>query len=125
MTDTELVAAVADRIMGWPMFNGRLPGSPPPGQESPLWRPLESWEDAFTVVAAMRAKGWWYNHREERAYTEGRPPTCFFWFYFEDKCVGLSATALLDDATAQRRAICICALNAIRAINGKDGQGSI
>lgn len=74
MTDAELVAAVAEIVMGWAIFKPNMNYNIAPlpirilsgvavAQQMPngtnrLWCPLTNWNDTMMVVDAMRAKGW-------------------------------------------------------------------
>lgn len=69
LSDAELVAAVAEKVMGWYVCrytkcagcdhwvisrDANIPGIE---RFDEAWRPLDDWNDAMMVVEAMRAKG--------------------------------------------------------------------
>lgn len=107
MGDKELIRNVAEKVMGWMI--GRYESayfdsySDKDGfGQGPVqhWRPLDSWNHAMEVVAAMRAKGCPFELRDfDAAFTEVR---------FGDHTIACDT----EDAV-QRRAILLCALMAV------------
>ena len=117
MADTELIAVVATRIMGWGASTDVL-GKPEWVNESGehatadgKWRPLDDWNDAMAVVKAMREKGFTFMFADryddvDVNFCNGPCPESCFDFH-----------PLSSDEAAQRRAILSAALAAVETVS--------
>lgn len=126
MTDQELVAKVAEKVMGWTFvpqvwdrdaggvqghWRGsrgqryRLKDMEESGLIAPLWSPRDDWNHAMMVVKAMREKGFRFDWNDDGANPE-------IGFLRGDN--HWSKRAPSTDETAQRRAILVAALKALQ-----------
>ena len=113
MSDQELVAAVAEKVM--PL------GVHPQANSSTnrvlvysdggfrTWKPLESWDDCFLVVRAMREKGYIFDMADNRTLEDISVA-----FYHVGRFAGATRCLRVDE-TAQRKAILEAAFKAVQA----------
>ena len=106
LPDAELVAAVAVRVLGWDEWTMKFVIDryrTTTGDTRRVWMPLESWDDCFMVVDAMRDKGCPYLFRDD----DGTGACIEFSEAYED--------VYNRDPIAERRAIMRTALKAMEA----------
>lgn len=128
MSDAELVAAVAQRVMGWPAtwkvcISLDMNGQPYPRHTwADNWNPLgkddpRSWGHTMEVVAAMRGKGWGFDMQD--SYYENPAENYTEAWFFVGRSYGVSDLAISHATNAnpcdtdRQRAILQAALIAV------------
>ena len=131
MTDQELVAAVAEKVMGWHIWakpcdddRYRMDGTSVRRKlangSDRLWNPLESWDDAMMIVAAMRAKGWMFQLEDSEFYAPTERYTEVWFFRHRALATSIiaisSATKANPSSTDELRAILECACKCVTRV---------
>lgn len=104
MTDEQLAALVAERVMGWKLSPAKAWWCRPDSDAIAVedWRPATSWADAGRVLEKMREGGWLWMMEHTDAGRCG----------YVRAGVGTHARSTADTVP---RAICIAALKAVDA----------
>jgi len=118
MTDQELVAWVAEHVMGWADKGMREHhvatfGScrPLTVEMRPYWRPLDDWNDCMMVLDAMESKGLGWTLA--KTVCEYRSFHIVFWKDIGNKGGDVELPKDKDDVHSRRRAILLAAKAAI------------